>query len=171
MGYAHDTHMHSWTPPTLIHCVTGTWADAAGAVANTITTKKTAADNTAVVTIPILVPMNDGPDKGACLTSIDIYWQCRTAANDAVTPVIYPITLPADTAVMVVGTALAFSYDTGNDTANERLTLDEHTMTLTLTTPLWIEDDMIVQVQLTVDAALTSVDDIIGARANYVFRV
>lgn len=171
MGYEHDTHCHTWIPPTLIHYVTGVWSDAAGQVANTTVKKKTAADNTGVVTIPCLVPMNDGPDKGAYITSIDVYWECITAANDAVTALIHKVTLPANLAPIGAPEALAFSYDTGNDTAPERLTLDQHTMTLTLTTPVWVEDDVLIQVQLTMDAALTSVDDVIGARVNYTLRL
>ena len=171
MGYANDTHMHAWIPPTLIHYVTGTWADAAGQVANSIVEKKTAADQAATVTIPILVPMNDSLDKGSLLNSIDIYWECLTAANDVVTPAIYVITLPADTAIFAVSATPVFTYDTSHSTAGGRITLSKHKMTLTLTTPFWVKEYMIVQVELIIDAALTSIDDIIGARVNYTFRV
>lgn len=171
MGYLTDTHMHKWIPPTLIHYITGTWADAAGQIANTIVSKKTAVDETAIVTIPITVPMNEGVEKGACIISIDVYWECLTAANDSVTAIIHPITLPANLGPMVVGTSLSFSYDTGNDDAGKRLTLDQHTMTLTLTTPYWVEEDKIVQVQISLNAAAASVNDIIGARVNYTLRV
>jgi hypothetical protein len=167
----HDTHEHQWIPPTLFHCVTGTWTMAAGAVANTIAISKGAADNTAIVTIPIVIPMNDGPDKGARLISVDVYWEVLTAAMDAVTALIHQVTLPADTAAIGAPTSLAFTYDTGHDTAPERLTLEQHSMTLTLTTPLWVEDDMVVQVQMTMDAAATSALTMFGARANYTYRL
>jgi hypothetical protein len=66
---------------------------------------------------------------------------------------------------------LAFAYDTGHDTAGERLTLDQHTMTLTLTTPLWVQDDQVVQVQIIINAAATSDITLFGARANYTYRL
>jgi len=167
----HDTHQHQWIPPNIFHCVTGTWTMAAGAVSNTIAISKAAADNTAVVTIPIDVPMNDGPDKGSQLISIDCYWEVLTAAMDAVTALIHKVTLPADTVAIGTVESLAFTYDTGHDTAPERLTLEQHSMTLTLTTPLWVEDDWVIQVQLTMDAALTSALTMFGARANFTSRL
>ncbi len=48
----HDTHVHTWTPPARSHCVTGTWAMAAGQTASTIVVKKTANAETSVVTVP-----------------------------------------------------------------------------------------------------------------------
>ena len=62
------------------------------------------------------------------------------------------------------------TYDTGHDTAAKRLTLAQHKMTLTLSTPEWVDEDENFYVELTVDAAATSVVKLFGARANYVFR-
>ena len=42
MGYVHDTSMSQYIPPTAMHCVTGTWTDAAGAVSGTIARHKAA---------------------------------------------------------------------------------------------------------------------------------
>ena len=44
-------------------------------------------------------------------------------------------------------------------------------MTLTLTTPIWLDNDDLVQVRLTLDAAATSVVRFHGARANYTLRL
>lgn len=171
MGYVNDTKMSQFLPPTMAHFVTGTWTDAAGQVASTIVKTKAAADNTGVITIPIVIPSNSGSYKGCYLKTIDVYWECSSLAMDAVTALVHKVTLPADGAAIGTVEALTFSYDTGHDTAAERLTLDQHKMTLTLTTPEWLDDDEVIQVQITADAGATSVFDYIGARANFELRL
>ena len=171
MGYVHDTAMSQFFPPTVAHYVTGTWSDAAGSIAGTICKSKAAADNTAVVTIPIAVPQNGVAQKGAYLKSIDVYWEVLTAAMDAVTAAINKATLPANGADFAAPAAQTFTYDANHDTAAKRLTLDEHKMTLTITTPFWMDDDDLVLVEMTFDAALTSALTFFGARANYTLRV
>ena len=131
----------------------------------------TAADNTAVVNIPIKLPQNSASYKGSKLVSIDVYWEVLTAAMDAVTAAIYQAVLPANGADYAAPTALSFTYDTGHDTAPERLTLDEHKMTLTLATPIWLDDDDEIMVQMTFDAAATSALTFFGARANFTLRI
>ncbi len=111
--------------------------------------------------------MNDGPDKGCCLVSVDVYWEVLTAAADAVDALIHRVTLPVNGAAIGTVESLAFSYDTGHDTGPERLTLDQHSMTLTLTAPVWIEDDQVIQVQVIIDAAATSAITVFGARQLY----
>ncbi len=171
MGYTHDTSMSQFIGPSQCHYVTGTWTDAAGAVAGSIVKAKTAANEIGVVTIPITLPQNSKALKGSYLKSIDIWWACSTAAMDAVAALIHQIILPANGAAMPAVVAKAFTYDTGHDDAAERLTLDEHKMTLTLTTPFWLDDDDLILVQLSADAALTSVFRFHGARANYTLRI
>jgi hypothetical protein len=171
MGYVHDTEMAQWIPPTLMHFVTGTWADAAGQVAGTIAKAKTQADATGVITIPLIVPSNSGSYKGVLLKSIDIYWDVYTLALDALAALIHKVTLPINGAAIAAPDSIAFSYDTDHDTAAERLTLDQHTMTLTLTTPAWIDDGEVYQVQITANCGATSDLQILGARANYTLRL
>lgn len=166
----HNTHFAQFIPPTMCHYVTGTWSDAAGSVANTICKSKAAADNTGVVSIPIIIPQNSVALQGAKLVSVDVWWEVLTAAMDAVTAVIYQATLPATGADYAAPATPAFSYDTGHDTAGERLTLDEHKMTLTLTTPIWLDDDDEITVVISFDAAATSALTFFGARANFTFR-
>jgi len=168
----HDTHCHKWHSPVRCHAITGTWAAAAGAVGNTIVYKKSAANETSILTIPVELPMNDGQEKGAYLVSVDVYWSLLTAAYTTITAAINKWILPVNGAAIGTIEALAFSYDTGHDAANERNTMDEHVMTLTLTTPVWVEDDHVIQVQLTnVAGAGGGVFDFIGMRANYTNRL
>jgi hypothetical protein len=166
-----DTHQHQWIGCNQCHYVTGTWADVAGQVAHTIVKKRTAADSTSALTIPITLPSNDGPAKGSYLVSIDIYYEILTAVLDAITPVIYLAVIPADTAAFAAPTTQAFTYDTNHNTAGNRVAVDQHTMTLTITTPIWIEDDGLVLIELTVDDSATGVFDFYGARANFTTRL
>lgn len=171
MGYVHDTQVSQFLPPNICHFVTGTWTDAAGAVTGTIAKSRAAADASTVITIPVMIPSNAGAYKGAYIKSIDVYWEVLTAAVDALAAVINQAVLPANGAAFAAVTALPFSYDTGHDTANERLTLDQHCMTLTLTTPIWIDDGDVILVEITIDAAATSAITFFGARANYTLRL
>ncbi len=170
MGYVHDTSMSLFIPPPTAHYVTGTWADAAGAVAGSIAKTKVAGNEVGVVTIPICLPQNSVALKGSYLKSIDIWWNTTVAALDALSALIHQIVLPANGDAMPAVVVLAFSYDPGHDTADERLTLDQHKMTLTLTTPIWLDNDDEILVQLSADAALTSVFAFHGARANFTLR-
>jgi len=158
-------------PPTLMHYVTGTWADAAGAVAGTIVKARAAADGSSVINIPVVIPHStkSSTEKGSFVKSIDLWWAVTVAAMDAVTAVINLITMGANGAAQSVE-AQAFTYDADHDTAGERLTLDEHKMTLTLTTPIWLGDGEQLSVELTIDAALTSVFQMVGAQINTTHR-
>lgn len=170
-GYVHDTQVSQWFGPMDANYVTGTWADAAGQVAGTVVKQKAAADNTGVVTVPINLLQNGAALKGTYLKSIDVYWETRTAALDALSAVVNKFTLPANGAAFAAAVAQAFTYDTGHDTAAERITVDQHTMRCTLSAPIWLDDDDLVQLVLTVDAAAGSVFDFIGARANFTLRL
>ena len=172
-GYVHDTAMSQFIPPGMCTYVTGTWSDAAGAVTGTIAKSKGAADETGVINIPICLPQNSVANKGSYLKSVDLWWETLTAALDAAGAVaaINKFTLPADTAAFGALSAQTFTYDAGNDTAAETDNLDQHKMTLTLTTPIWLDDDDLVLVKLTMDAATTSAITFFGARANYTLRL
>ena len=169
-GFVHDTHVSAWISPNMCSYVTGTWIDAVGAVTGTVVKQCNAADQTSVIYIPISSALwcNSVALKGSYVTSIDIYYAVTTAALDAAgaTALIDRFVLPANGAAFPTLVAHAFSYDTGNDTAGETDDLDEHTMTLTLTTPFWLDNDDLLQVRLTLDAAATSVIRFHGARVN-----
>jgi len=172
-GYVHDTAMTQWISPGMCSYVTGTWADAVGAVTGTVVKEKTAADNTGVVYIPVsaAVPGNSVANKGSYFKSLEIFWATTTAALDAAgaTVLVDRFVLPANGAAFPALVAHAFTYDAGNDTAAETDDLDEHHMTVT--TPFWVDDDDLVQVRLTLDSAATSVIRFHGARVNYTLRI
>ena len=126
MGYVHDTAMSQFIPPNTCHYVTGTWADAAGAVANTIAKSRTAADASTTITIPIPIPQNSVANKGSKLVSVDVWFNVLTAALDAMDALIYKATLPAQAADFAAPSSQTFTYDADHDIAAERIILDQH---------------------------------------------
>ena len=83
--------------------------------------------------------------------------------------VVNKVSRGADGAVAVVA-AQTFTYDTGHDTAGERIDVDQHKMTLTISTPFFLDNDEYVLVELTFNKAATTTLDILGAFANFVAR-
>jgi hypothetical protein len=169
MGYVHETHMSQYIPPSLFHRPTGTWTTPAGQVAGTIVEHVAAADQTGLVNIPILIPSCSmaSVGHGAYLTSIEIDYEILTADCDAFTFVINKVTRGADTAVAVV----AAQTFTQTPTAANAKTTDQHKAILTITTPFWLDNDEYVLVEVTVNQALTTTVDFLGAVANYTLRV
>jgi len=138
-------------------------------VTDTICKHVAANDETATVNIPIMIPSNSVGLQGAKLASIEIDYEILVAACDAVDAIVNLVTRGADGADAVVA-AQVFTYDTGHDTAAERYDVDEHKMTLTLTTPIWIDNDQYVLVELTLNKAATTTVDVIAAVANFTLR-
>ena len=174
-GYVHDTSVSAWISPNMCSYVTGTWTDAVGAVTGTVVKEKTAADSTGVIYIPVSAAgwSNSAALKGSLFKSIDIYFAVTTAALDAAGTIanIDRFVLPVNGAAFPALVAHTFTYDAGNDTAAESDDLDEHVMTLTVTTPFWLDNDDLVQVRVTLDSAATSVIRFHGARVNFTVRL
>ena len=165
----HNTHMTQFIPPGACHYVTGTWTDAAGQVTGTICKHNAATDETTVVNIPVIIPSNSVALQGSKLVSIEVDFEVLVAACDSMAAVVNKVTRGADGAVAVVA-AQTFTYDTGHDTAGERIDVDQHKMTLTITTPFFLDNDEYVLVELTFNKAATTQLDILGAFANFVAR-
>lgn len=167
MGYVHDTAMSLWVPPNAMNFVTGTWADAAGQVANTIVRRKTAAAETSIITVPLIVPSNSVALKGSKIASIEIDYEITVAACTSVTLAVNKITRGADTAVAVVSSITGTQLLTPATTA---ATVDQHKDKFTITTPAYIDNDENYVLKVTAVCALTTVIEILGATINYTFR-
>ncbi len=170
MGYVHDTHMSQFISPLNFGFSAGTWTPTV--ISNVCANIRTANDSSFTALIPINLPSNSSPFKGAKFTSIDVYYAIgTTAADDFATVELEKMTLgPDDTAI--TGAAVPTTVDAGHDTAAERLAVDtDHVMTVTLTTPVWIDDGDVYCLQLTVDCAAGTVFTFFGARANYTLRI
>ena len=168
MGFLHDTHMSQFIPPTAFHYVTGTWTDAAGNVAGTIVKQKAAAAETSVVNIPIPIPSNSVALKGSYLKSIEIDYEILTAAATSITATLNKVTRGADGAVAVVA-AVAETQDLA--AATDAADVDQHKLTVTVTTPAWIDNDEEYLLELSCVCALTTVLEFLGAVVNYTARL
>lgn len=91
-----------------------------------------------------------------------VFYKIATAAaDDVATVAMDEVTLPA-TGVAVSGAAVTITQDGDHDTAAERKATGDHTMTVTITTPFWIDDGECVWVSIVVDAALTTAFSLYG---------
>ena len=169
MGEVFDTHMSQFIPAGLIAKSAGTWVDAVAS--NVPGAARETADAVFDLLIPIRILSNASAYKGARLKSIQVYWKTAAAALDAVGTVeLEKVTLGAN-GTGPTGAAVAVTVDVSNDTDGERLTLASHTLTVTLDTPAWVDDDEAYTLLVSMDAAATSEVTLYGARANFDLRM
>ena len=167
MGYVHD-NFSQVIPFTKYAHSAGTWT--ATVASNVWYNRRTAADAAATTYIPLGdVPQRDGAKKGAKLNSVDVHFRIVTAAIDAMEAHLYKATMGADGALLTVA-EVTTTYDTGHDAAAERIDADEHKMTLTVTTPAYIEDNEMLFVEVVWDGSATGVIDEFYSVANYTLR-
>jgi hypothetical protein len=172
MGYVHDTHMSQYIPPNAFHFVGGgTITDAAGQVTDT-TCKHMAAigggGGTQTVNIPIMIPSNSSALKGSYLKSFEVDYEVLIAACNSVTAVLHKIVRGADGAVAVESEpAITQDLTAATDAAD----VDQHKLTVTLTTPAWIDNDEYYLLEMQMAAAATTTIDYLGAVVNYTVRM
>lgn len=174
MGYLHDANFAFPISPFHCYGTVATWAIGAGQVAGAMSYKCDATDETAHLFIEVRVPshLDDSAGvavKGFKVTDFELNFEITTAALDAMSAVINKIKIGADGSVYVVSNP-DFTYDTGHDTAAERVDVDQHRMTLSVTTPEYCEDDEYYVIDLTIDKATTSIFEFYGGVAHGVFR-
>lgn len=168
MGYVHDTASCVLASLSAVTTTVGTWAMT---VASHIwTLNKTAAADTSVLKVPLPLPQNSVGLKGAYLKSVDVWWINATADLTDCSAEIYRSTLPAQAGTLAT-TTQTLTYDTGHLNAAARKTQAQHLMTLTITTPFWVDNNSEAYLELTVNAAATSAYKLQAVRANYTFRV
>ena len=173
MGYVNDTQYTQFIPPAAFQKTAGTWTPTIASNLPCDVRSATAAAFTAL--IPILAPSNAVGLKGARLKSIDVFYKIATAATtDFATVELEKVTLPvpaAATGTAFTGAAVTTTCDAYHNTAALRKAIGDHTMTVTITTPAWIDDNDAYVLQLVIDCAATSVVTFYGARANFDYRV
>ena len=176
MGYIHDTAMAQFIPPTAFGYSAGTWT--LKVASNVWSLDRTAADASFTVYMPIPIPSNSVALKGSKLVSVEFMYSISTAAADdfaVATALLYTDTLSASAAsgsgTINTAAAITSTKDTGHDTDAECLAVDEHRMKLTITTPVWIDNDVAFHAEYVVDAAATTVFKIFGGIANFTLRI
>jgi len=169
MGYVHDEHMSKFIHPGAFEMSAGTWTmtEASSVVSN----NRTAADASVTVLIPIPIPSNSVALKGAKLASITVGYDISVAAlDDFATVELEKTTINADN-VAASGEAPAITCDVDHDSGAERKALDDHTMTVTIDVPEFLDDGDCYWLKLIIDAAASSVLKFYGAVAHYTLRV
>lgn len=169
MGYIRDDGLVQVVGPADSLVSAGTWTDTL--VSGIWSRQRTAGAGAFYLAFMARLLQNSTSQRGSYVTSVDLYWKVGTAALTSLAATIYLVTLPADGAAFGAPASQAFSYDTGHDAAGERVTVDEHKMTLTLTTPIWVAEDELLQVELAVNPAAGSVVDWYGAVWHYTLRL
>ncbi len=162
-----NTHFSQFIPPTAFHCVTGTYTQAAGAVAGTIAVHRAAAASSGVVTIPVQIPSNSVALQGAKLVSIEVDYELLEAAATSVTAVLHKVVRGADTAVAVASHP-TITQDLAAAVA--AATQDQHKLLVTLSTPEWIDNDAYFLLELTFVCGAVVTVDLLGAVANFTLR-
>ena len=169
MGYVNDTAMAQFISPFSFGFSAGTWTPTIASNLPCNVRTATAAAFTALIPIP--VPSNSVGLKGARLKSIDVFYKILTVATtDFATVELEKVALPVPAAApgtAFTGTAPAVTCDALHNTAALRKAVGDHTMTVTLTTPVWIDDNDAYVLELIVDCAATAVVTFYGARANF----
>ena len=168
MGYTQDTHFSQFISPALFNHSAGTWT--VSLASNVVKAARGTADASFTTTIPIPIPSNASALKGSRLKSIDVWYTIATAADDFATVELEKVTLPANTVTPTGAAVSAVTLDADHDTAAKRLAAASHKMTVTLTTPTWIDDDEAYYLTLIVDCAAGTVFTFWGARANFDVR-
>jgi len=168
MGYVHDTAMSQFIPPTAFHIVTGTWTQAAGQIAGTIAMHKAAAAETAVINIPIMLPSNSVALKGAYLKSVEIDYEILILAATSMTAALNKVSRGLDTAVASVA-SVTVTQDLAAAVA--AATQDQHKLTITLTTPVWLLNTDYYLLKLSAVCPATTTLDLLGAVANFTLRI
>jgi hypothetical protein len=167
-GYVHDTSMSQYIPPNTMHCVTGTWTDIAGQTAGTICRHKAATAETSIINIPLQVPSNSVALKGTLLKSVEVDYEILVAACTSMTAAFVKVVRGIDGADAVVSTP-ACTQDLV--AAVGAASVDEHKLVVTLTTPVWIDNDEYWFLKLTAVAAATTQIDLLGAVVNFTERL
>lgn len=170
MGYVNDTHMSIFIPPGDFEFSEGTWTVQSGS--NIIIRQRSADDAAFAALIPIRLMGNSSYRKGCRLEEIKVWYRIEgVEADDFENVNLIKNTVGPDD-VSVQAATIPISLDAGHDSAAKRKALDDdHCMTVTLTTPVWVSEDDIYYLYLTIDCHADSVVTFVAARANFTLRV
>jgi hypothetical protein len=167
MGYVNDKHMSQFISPAL-WLFAGTSVNTNAVASNLVKVTRGQSTTAFSIWIPIPLPSNDSALKGCRLKSIDFFYKNATADLTSFTePVLQKVTLGADTVAPTAAQVTTTSTPTNANT----LTQAEHKVTVTLTTPEWMDDDAAYYLDIECDPAATSDLTFYGARANYDVRL
>jgi len=157
-----------WIPgPSFAASANGVWTTVRLA-ANNLVLSKDGGDDTDTLTSPSLRPLiRSTASKGFKITSIDVVYSILTADLDAHSAVLSDVTYADNVAVAVTshGGSLAGTLAIATDA-------DPYVTTLTPGTPAYDNGALTdLRLEITVDAATTSLYDLYGIFVNYSFNL
>jgi len=168
MGYTHK-ELSMFIPPSAIQKSAGTWTPTIAS--NVVSDSRTASAASFTLVIPIVPPFqSSGYREGAKLNSIDVYYKIATTAASVFTLALNKITLPANAAAPTGAAVTGVTLDTLHDTEAECYAIGDHTATITVDNPAWIDDGEFYALTIAVTAAAGTVFTLYGARANFTLR-
>jgi hypothetical protein len=161
--------MRYFVPPSLAGGINGTWTQVNDGTYWYL--NRAAASGTLYLSIPIAVPhQNTVSNRGSRFTSLEVYYQVSDAPLTSLAVEFNLQELPAG-AEFAEPTNPAFTYDTSHDTAGERITEGNHTMTLTLSSILWLAGTQYLRADLIAVADASAIFRFWGAMLHYTLRV
>ena len=167
MGYVHDTAMSQFVHPSLIGKSAGTWTPTLAT--HDAYERRTAADANFALFVPVRLPSNSVSGKGGYLKSIELIFNITVGAmDDFATVALKKLSFSA--AGASTASDVTVTVDTANDTAAERKATGTHRMTVTLSTPVWVDNDEAFVLYALVDGSANGVFDLYGAIVNYTLR-
>jgi hypothetical protein len=162
-----NTHFSQYIPPTAWHYATATMTQVAGTVAGTIAMNRAAANQTSLITIPIMIPSNSIALQGAKLASIEVDYENFTAESTSLTWTLNKVTRGIE------GAAASVAAVTKTDAiaAADSHSVDQHKQVITLTTPEWVDNDVYYLLEIALVAgAGGQTNHFLGAVANFTLR-
>jgi len=135
---------------------------------------RTAASAANTLFIPLSVPSNSEYRAGSKILSVDLFYKVGTAALANLDVVaLKKQALPANgTAFAGADVAeTAFKLDAGHDTEAERTAEEDHTLTVTFDPAVYVDNDEVYYLVVTIEGAATSAFTLFGARINYELRL
>jgi hypothetical protein len=168
MGYTHINNASIFVPPVNFTKSSGAWSLI---FSSEVTQESRAASDTP---LNILIPLNfqggEARYQGVKIQSIDIYYTIGTADFTSFNTVeVCKQSLPAN-GVAHSGAEVPSTIDADHDTSAERVVQGTHKMTITITNPVYIQDDEFWYVYLATDPAATSVISLYGAQVHFTLR-
>lgn len=167
MGYTHDTEFAQFIAPHQIIKTAGSWTDTLNA--SVIRSERAQAAAGFSLFVPLLVPSNGAPLRGARLKSVEVHYRISGIAAAAFAVELERMTINA--AGVVNGAVVAISLDAAHATDVQRRSVGDHRMLASLDVPAWVDDDDAYWLVCTLNAAASTVFGLSGAVVHYDFRV
>ena len=170
MGYIHNTSMRFIIPPSFAAGSGGTWVHTLDGTNWYL--GRTAGAGNFYLGIPIVVPhQNASENRGSRIASVDVYYQIYTAAMTTLTPEFNLQAWELGGEGFATPTNPAYTADTTHSSNEGRVTTGVHFMNLELNTPLWLEGDTSLRLDLYGVVDANSVFRFWGAQVNYTLRI